>query len=153
VSEDAALRELLDKERIAAVVTRLFVATDDRDWAAVCSCFDASVTFDMTSLAGGAPVTFSPAQIADAWRDGLRPIESVHHQIGNLRIAWARDRATAACYGIAYHCRSTKSGRNTRVFVGTYDLELRRTAPEEWRITLFRFNLRFIDGNLDLEND
>jgi len=146
------LEALLDKDAIGAVLTRLFVATDERDWAAVQACFDASVVFDMTSLGAPKAVTLSPAQIADAWRDGLRPIESVHHQVGNVRIDCVGDRAKASCYGIAYHCRSTKSGRNTRVFVGTYDVELRRAAPA-WRITHFRFNLKFIDGNLELEKD
>ena len=80
------LEALLDKDAIGAVLTRLFVATDERDWAAVQACFDASVVFDMTSLGAPKAVTLSPAQIADAWRDGLRPIESVHHQVGNVRI-------------------------------------------------------------------
>jgi hypothetical protein len=145
--------ELISKDEIAAVVTRLFVATDARDWASVRDCFDASVRFDMTSLAGGAPATLSPDEIAEAWRAGLAPIEAVHHQVGNLSIVPAGERATASCHGIAYHYRRTGSGRNTRVFVGTYDLELRAAARGPWRISAFRFNLKFIDGNRDLEKD
>jgi hypothetical protein len=147
------LDELIAKDQVAAVITRLFVATDARDWASVRECLDASVRFDMTSLAGGAPSTLSPDQITEAWRTGLAPIEAVHHQAGNLSVALDGERATASCYGIAYHYRRTASGRNTRVFVGSYDFELRAVPRGSWRITAFRFNLKFIDGNRDLEKD
>jgi hypothetical protein len=147
------LDELIGKDAIAAVITRLFVATDARDWASVRECFDDSVRFDMTSLAGGEQATLSPEQIADAWRVGLAPIEAVHHQAGNLSVALAGERASASCYGIAYHYRRTGSGHNTRVFVGSYDFELLAVPRASWRISAFRFNLKFIDGNRELEKD
>jgi hypothetical protein len=146
------LAQLVDKDRIAEVVTTLFTATDARDWTAVQACFAPAVVFDMTSLIGGTPSTNSPAQITKGWEAGLRPITHVHHQIGNLRIAVAGDRARVSCYGIAYHFRQHPSGRNTRVFVGSYDLELRR-AGDAWTIDLFRFTSKFVDGNATLESD
>jgi hypothetical protein len=45
-----------------------------------------------------------------------------------------------------------RSGRNTRVFVGSYDFHLQRVA-DGWRIDLFRSKVKFIDGNRDLENE
>jgi hypothetical protein len=147
-----ALARLIDQDRIAEVVTRLFTATDERDWAAVKTCFADSVVFDMTSIVGGAPSSVTPEHIATGWEAGLRPIQHVHHQIGNLRVVPAGATARATCHGIAYHFREHPSGRNTRVFVGSYDIELAR-AGERWRITLFRFNLKFIDGNQTLESD
>jgi hypothetical protein len=36
------------------------------------------------------------------------------------------------------------------VFVGSYEFELENTAGK-WRITSFRYNLKFIDGNRELE--
>lgn len=145
------LNTLLAKDQIADRIHRLFIATDRRDWAAVQSCFSDSVHFDMTSLAGGEPVTLTPEQITDAWEQGLRPIEAVHHQAGNLQICVDDDRASAFCYAVASHYRPTSSGENTRTFVGSYDFELQR-VEDAWWITLFRFNLKYIDGNLDLEN-
>jgi hypothetical protein len=108
--------------------------------------------FDMTSLAGGEPTHLTPAQIAGAWEAGLRPIESVHHQTSNYRIAIAADEAEASCYGVAFHFRRTRSGRNTRTFVGSYDFHLRRSA-DRWQIEAFRFNAKFVDGNLELEKE
>ena len=61
----------------------------------------------------------------------------------------AGDRADASCYGIAYHYRRRRDGRNTRAFVGEYEFGLARdaTAAPPWRITAMRFNLKFFDGN------
>jgi SnoaL-like domain len=60
------------------------------------------------------------------------------------------DEAQAFCYGIAFHYLPNPTVKNTRVFVGSYDFHLRR-EDERWRIDQFKFNLKFIDGNLDLE--
>jgi hypothetical protein len=40
--------------------------------------------------------------------------------------------------------------QNTRTFVGSYDFHLLR-LESRWRIDSFRFNLQFLDGNLELE--
>jgi hypothetical protein len=37
------------------------------------------------------------------------------------------------------------------VFVGSYDFHLVREAT--WKIDLFRFNCKFVDGNLELEKE
>jgi hypothetical protein len=143
---------LLEKDRIIDVINQLFIATDKRDWPAVRRCFAEAVLFDMTSLAGGAPSRVTPDQIAAGWEEGLRPIEAVHHQAGNYRVDVRGDQATALCYGIASHYRSTRSGRNTRMFVGSYDFHLFR-MDGRWQIDSFRFNLKYIDGNADLERE
>jgi hypothetical protein len=151
MAEDPAVRGVVERERIAEVINRLFVATDARDWREVQSCFAAEVAFDMTSLAGGAPAQLSPSEITGDWDSGLRFLDSVHHQTGNLAIRCQASEATASCYGIVYHYRRTSSGRNTRVFVGSYDFHL--VLAEQWKIDRFRFNLKFIDGNADLEKE
>ena len=40
----------------------------------------------LTSLTGGEPKRMTGWQIAAGWDEGLRPIESVHHQAGNYRV-------------------------------------------------------------------
>jgi SnoaL-like domain len=146
------VRELVEKDRIIDTVNQLFVSTDQRDWGGVRSVLAADVLMDMTSLAGGKPTRMSAEQIAAGWEQGLRPIEAVHHQAGNYRVQLDGERATAFCYGTAYHYRKTRSGRNTRVFVGSYDFHLQRTN-DRWLIDSFRFNLKYVDGNLNLESD
>ncbi len=147
-----ALDDLVQKERIAAVVNAVFVGTDARDWRAVEACFASSVLFDMASVGGGAPVHKAPAEIVAGWEAALAPIVHVHHQTGNVVVERSGETATVRCYGIAYHHRPTRSGRNTRVFVGSYEIGLARTN-EAWLVDAFRFVLKFVDGNLGLEKE
>ena len=151
MGESTAVGFLVEQHRIAEVINTLFVATDAREWERVRGCFAARVTFDMSS-AGGARAELSPEQIASGWEAGLAPIESIHHQVGNLSVRCSDTDATASCYGIAYHHRAVKSGRDTRVFVGSYDFHLGRVGGD-WRIDLFRFNLKFIEGNRELDKE
>ena len=147
-----AVRVLLDKDRIIDTINQLFIATDRRDWPQVRGCFADAVHFDMTSMGGGSAGELTPAQIATGWEEGLRPIEAIHHQAGNYRVDVQEDQASAFCYATASHFRSTRSGRNTRSFVGSYDLHLLRVEGR-WLIDSFRFNLKYIDGNRDLERE
>ncbi|HEX9106518.1 MAG TPA: nuclear transport factor 2 family protein [Longimicrobiales bacterium] len=147
---DEELTGLLDKDQVAQVITRLFVGTDERDWAGVRACFAERVHFDMTSLAGGEPADLSPDEITAGWQQGLAPLAAVHHQMGNLLVHVHGQEAEAFCYATAWHWLPNPSGANSRTFVGSYDFHLVQLAGQ-WRIDRFRFNLKFIDGNKDLE--
>ena len=147
-----ALQALLDKDHVLDAVNRLFVSTDRRDWAAVRDCLADPVVLDMTSMVGGEPAKLTPQQVAEGWEQGLRALDAIHHQTGNCAASVEGDRAMAFCYGTATHYRKTASGRNVRTFVGSYGIELAKQHGA-WKITLFRFNLKYIDGNLDLEKD
>jgi len=148
VTELAALRDVREVED---VVVRLFLATDRRDWASVEDCLADRVILDMTSMAGGEPLHLNSAEVSAAWARGLEPIDQVHHQVGNFQTDVDGDRATVFCYGVAYHHREGISNPSrTRVFVGSYDVHLARTGGR-WRIDLFRFGLKFIEGNRELE--
>lgn len=139
-------------QEILDTINDLFVGTDDRDWDRVRSVFAPQVRFDMKSLTGAEPATLSSSEIIAGWEEGLRPLKAVHHQTGNFRVRVDDDGggAIAFCYAIALHYRPNASGRNTRTFVGSYDFHLERTGGR-WRIDLFRFNLKYVDGNLELE--
>jgi 3-phenylpropionate/cinnamic acid dioxygenase small subunit len=147
-----SLTALAERATVIDVITALFVETDNRNWPAVLRCLAPRVQFDMTSVSGGQPTEIAADEIVAAWDRGLRPMQAVHHQVGNFRIGLDGVRATASCYGVAFHYLRTRSGRNTRTFVGSYDFELEKREGR-WRITLFRFNLKFLDGNLELEAD
>jgi hypothetical protein len=145
-----SLEDLVAKDEILDTIHRLFLGTDARDWAMVREALAPRLQVDMTSLAGGTPSVVEGAALAAQWEAGLRPIQAVHHQTGNHRISVRGNEATASCYGTATHYRPTKSGKNTRTFVGTYDFALSR-LEDRWRITSFRFDLKYLDGNLELE--
>lgn len=136
-------------QEILDTINDLFVGTDDRDWDRVRAALAPQVLFDMKSLTGAEPATISAREIIAGWEEGLRPLKAVHHQTGNFRIRVDDDSADAFCYGIALHYLPNASGRNTRTFVGSYDFHLQRTGGR-WRIDLFRFNMKYVDGNLAL---
>ena len=144
------LLQLLEKDRIIDTINQLFIGTDNRDWPTVRACFADTVDVDMSSLAVGTSGQLTPQQIALAWEEGFRTLQAIHHQVGNYRVKVEGEQATAFCYGTASHYRPTRSGRNTRVFVGSYDLHLRRVEGR-WQIDGFRFTLKYLDGNAKLE--
>jgi hypothetical protein len=133
-------------------VVRLFVATDERDWPALEACFTTPFTLDMTSMVGGSPTQLTPREVATAWATAFKPLDHVHHQIGNLQTTVEESAARARCYGVALHHRAAVSqGPKTRMFVGTYEIALRRDDTR-WRVTELKFLLKFIDGNPNLES-
>jgi hypothetical protein len=143
------MNRLIEKDKVITVCTLLFNHTDARNWQGVQNCFAPQVVFDMTSLAGGEPATMTPQAIADAWEQGLRPLHAIHHQVGNFIVDIQQDEADVFCYGMAFHYLPTPSNNNTRVFVGSYEFHLSKIT-DDWRIDQFKFNLKYIDGNMEL---
>jgi len=139
----AEIRDLIEKQNVVDVVTRLFNSTDEKNWEAVKDVFTETVSFDMTSLAGGEPVNLTPQQIVDAWDDGLKDVRAIHHQTGNHVVTLDGDRAEVFCYGTATHYRPDEDKKVT-TFVGTYDFHLTELGGE-WKIDLFRFNSKYTD--------
>jgi membrane-bound inhibitor of C-type lysozyme len=149
-ASDPRVDELADRAAVIDTVTSLFVATDNRDWKGVKAVFADTVLFDMTSLAGGTPARITPQQIADAWDEGLRGLKAVHHQTGNFLVTLRGAEADVTCYAIAIHYLPNPSGMNTRSFVGSYDIHLKKEAGG-WRIDRFRFNQKYVAGNINLQ--
>ena len=144
------LAELLERTRFIETINQLFIGTDQRDWLRVKECFAPSVTSDMSSLGAGPPTQMTPADICKGWEEGLKPLKAIHHQAGNYIVRVRGNKAEAFCYGIAMHYLPNKTDQNTRTFVGSYDFELAKDA-DRWTTTRFKFNLKYIDGNLNLE--
>ena len=145
------LETIVDQTKIIETINRLFIGTDNRDWMLVRSCFAPRVLFDMSSLGAGEPKHLSPDDIVTAWETGLKPLKAIHHQAGNYLVEVNGTNAEAFCYGIATHYLPNKSNKNTRTFVGSYEFELQKNSGR-WRIAKLKFNLKYIDGNPDLES-
>ncbi|HXE57704.1 MAG TPA: nuclear transport factor 2 family protein [Gemmatimonadales bacterium] len=143
-------QRLADRLAVEETITTMFVATDARDWERVAQCFAAEVLLDMSSVGGAPPARFAPTQITAGWDAAFRPLDAVHHQIGNLQVRLRGDEADATCHGVAWHYRRGATGGNTRLFVGSYLFHLVRDR-RGWLIDRFRFDLKFIDGNPQLE--
>lgn len=150
--QEDPLRRLLEKDAVVSTVNRLFRSVDEKDWEGAESCLAPRVLLDVSSVDGSEPGLTTGAAIVEGWRETLTPIEKVHHQAGNYEVEVRGEEANASCYGIAYHYLPNESGRNTRVFVGTYAMRLRKSGGA-WRIYRFRYDLKFVDGNGDLEGN
>ncbi|MDD1678974.1 MAG: nuclear transport factor 2 family protein [Methanomicrobiales archaeon] len=140
---------LIEKDRILERVKSLFINTDRKDWAEVVDDFTDQVRFDMSSMGGGPPAFVPAVEIAAGWEEGLQDITAVHHQIGNELVTVDGDSAHVFCYGIALHHSPRARKGTTKRFVGTYDLDLLK-EKQEWKISGFAYNLKFVDGNVDL---
>ena len=148
--QEDPLRRLLEKDAVITTINRMFRSVDELNWSQAETCFASDVLLDMTSVAGGEPESTTPAALVESWRESLSHLKAIHHQSGNFEVDVNGNEADASCYGIAYHFLPNDTGNNTRTFVGTYAVHLRKHRGK-WRIDMLRYNLKFLDGNLDLE--
>jgi len=145
------LEDLVPRQEVEDAVTRMFVATDERDWPTVESSFTDPFVLDMTSMVGGSSATMTPHQVAMTWAQAFKALDHVHHQAGNFRTSVDGQYANVRCYGVAFHYRAGITAQvKSRTFVGTYDFDLFLQAGR-WRISKFTYKLKFIEGNLELE--
>ncbi|HEX6462789.1 MAG TPA: nuclear transport factor 2 family protein [Candidatus Saccharimonadales bacterium] len=142
---------LTQKDTVERLIIELFIATDLRDWARLEQIFADKVQFNMSSV-GGPNGDMTPGDITAMWQEGLAALKAIHHQVGNFVTDINGDEAVANCYGVAYHYLPTKSGRDTRVFVGNYNFTLQKLG-DSWKVSAMTFNAKFIDGNKELEKD
>jgi hypothetical protein len=145
-----SLDYLIDQNKVKFTINTLFTETDNRNWDVVKECFDHQVLVDFTSMGAEKEEQLSPEQITRNWEQGLKDLDAIHHQAGNYKILIKGDSAEVFCYGIATHYKENKSGKNTRTFVGSYEFKLRHQL-ESWKIDMMKFNLKFMDGNLQLD--
>ena len=139
----------MEKQAITETILNLFIGADQRDWDRCRSAFAHEVNLDYTSLAGGEPATLAADILVDNWKGFLPKFKATHHQLGNFYIRKHKDIAQAFFYGTATHYSPQPDGRNVWTVVGTYDAELEKQS-EAWKVTALRFNLSYVDGNLEL---
>src|SRR4029077_20783006 len=133
------------------LANKLFMYADARQWQQMLDeVFTDRVWFDMGSAGGGAPSEMPAAAICQAWREGFSQLDAVHHQAGHYLVTLDGDEATVYGYSVASHYKKSATKGQTREFVGSYDLKAKRT-PEGWRLSQFKYNLKYIGGNATLE--
>lgn len=141
---------LAEEKNIIRIVNTLFIATDNRDWEAVKNVFTEEVLFDVTSMAGGEPTTMTSQQLVNAWDQGFKGLKVIHHQVGNYDVSITGKEADVFCYGIAIHYLPNKTNRSSRMYVGSYNLHLTK-IDSAWKINRFKYNLKYIDSNKNLQ--
>lgn len=139
----------MDQIRVIETVNKLFIGVDERDWEQVSSVFNDTVLLDYTSMAGGEPARLISSQIINSWKGLLPGFDKTHHQLDNYIVNSAQDTISVFCYGIASHYLKNESENNIWTVVGTYEFQL-KDQNGILKITKMKFNLKYIDGNIDL---
>jgi hypothetical protein len=149
--EEADLSEPRDQKELTDLVNRLFMYTDDRNWQGLqTEVFTPSLHFDMVSAGAGPARTVTSRDVTDMWSAGFQRVDAVHHQAGHYIITVNGNGAEIYAYSVATHYRQAATRGHTRTMVGSYDLGAQRT-PGGWRLDSFRYNLKYMEGNLTLE--
>ena len=145
------LSSLTDKMELQELANKLFMFTDARDWDKLLSqVFTENVWFDMESAGGGAAKSVAATTICRMWKEGFEGLDAIHHQAGHYLVNIIGEEADIYAYAIAYHYRKEAMNGKSRSFVGSYDLKATRSS-KGWRISKFKYNLKFIEGNASLE--
>ena len=137
------------RDEIIEVVNKLFIYTDQQEWDKLLDeVFSKKVFFDMSSL-GGDKEEKTPEAICAIWKKGFEGIDSVNHLAGNYLVEINNLSASVFAYATATHFKEKATKGKTREFVGTYNIDLHREA-KGWKITGFKYNLKYTNGNADL---
>ena len=143
--------EFTPREEIVEIVNKLYGYTDSMNWIGLQDeVFSDEVAFDISSL-NGPNQQFSSKEICDMWKEGFKGLDSVNHLGGNYLVRFDNEKsASVFAYATATHYKESATKGKTREFVGTYDLQFRKNDLG-WRISSFKYTLKYLSGNVDLE--
>jgi len=139
-----------DYEKVTTLVNKLYVYTDEQNWSGlVDEVFTKEVNLDMTSLGGIAEKITSKA-VTEMWASGFKGLDAINHLGGNYLIKTEENKGEVYAYATATHYKADATEGTTRTFVGTYNLGIEKVNGE-WRINNFKYNLRYMTGNIELK--
>jgi len=140
-----------DKIELTELANKLFMYCDARQWdKMLVEVFIPVIWFDASSLGAGEPCSMEARDVCNSWEEGLSGLDAIHHQAGQYVINVVNDNADIYGYATASHYKKAATKGNTRTFVGSYDLKAERGAMG-WRLSQFKFNLKYMEGNVSLE--
>ena len=146
-----ATTETEDRLAILELIGNLALLLDARDWDALEGIWADEVYYDRTSLFGGEPITVTPAELVEGYRQALGNLDSLHHMIANHVIKLDGDRATCAANMQGTHVFANTSGDDMWTVGGRHDYQLTRTA-DGWKIAGLTFTIQWATGNMNIVN-
>lgn len=139
------------REQVVEAINHLFYYTDYQLWEQLMEeVFAEEVLMDISSSTSKEAIKMSAQDICDTWKEGFKDLDAIHHQPGNYIVNVSQSKASVKAYAIATHYKKSAQPGNTRKFAGSYDFELEKTEYS-WRFTTFKFNLKYMQGSLNLE--
>ncbi len=138
------------REQVVEVINRLFFYTDYQEWdKLVAEVFTEEVLLDMVSVGAEKAEMLTARQICQAWEEGFKGLDAIHHQAGNYIVDLKEKTAEVKAYAIASHYKKEAANGPVREFIGSYDFQLQLTE-KGWRINVFKYNLKYLAGNVEL---
>lgn len=141
----AALADPRDEARVRQTVLAVPTNADLRAFDAIAPLFADQVVVDYTSLWGGTPDLMTPQALMTAWASVLPGFDATWHQIGEIEVRIAGDRARATSPVDARHWLGEGFWRVT----GRYDFVLQRQEAR-WQITRMTFTVTGEEGDRSL---
>lgn len=126
----AAAADPRDEARVRQIALGIPTNVDLRNFDAIQPLFADPVVIDYTSLWGGEPQTMGPAELMTAWRGIVPGFDATWHEISDLQVKVAGDRATASSKVDGRHWLGDQVWRP----IGRYDFEFVRQGGA-WKVT------------------
>jgi hypothetical protein len=140
------LRRLLDERRVADALYRFAEGIDLRDWDLYRSAFGETLTFDYTAHRPGSEGTVPAGTWVERVRRRFESLDATQHTMTNPRITIDGDRAVCSMYVEAWHSVDVDGSTVHCTLGGRYVNELVRVG-DEWRITVLRLHVRWVQGD------
>lgn len=138
---DAALRELVDRQAIAEVLARYCERLDEYDIDGVAATFTEDVVTDYGAGRGGRVV--GRAAVRNRIASGQASFRRTAHQLGQSIVSIEGNTANATTYVTAWH--EWLDGRQDALRLRYVDV-LRRTNAEGWLIAERRLEAMGVEG-------
>ncbi|MCE7000661.1 nuclear transport factor 2 family protein [Saccharothrix sp. S26] len=143
------LLDLVERQAVVEVCTRMAWHADRREWEALKTVFADEVRLDYTSLDGGEPVVLSPERIVAGWSGVLGGFDATQHLVANHLVTLHGDTAACTASFQATHRLADPFGAPLWTLGGVYRFDLVRTDGE-WRIRGVVMTAEWADGNKEL---
>lgn len=128
--------QAIDKAAISVMINGVATFADQNDFASIEPLYADEIQVDYRSLWGGEVQTYTPESLMTAWAGVLPGFDQTYHEISNIHVVLADDRATATADVTADHYLEAGFWQVT----GQYEYRFVKQA-DQWQITHMTFNL------------
>jgi hypothetical protein len=125
-----------DSARVISLVSSIPLAVDLARYDLAEGAFASTIVVDYTSLWGGEPQHMTPAALMTAWRGLVPGFDATRHELRDVQVDIAGDRATASALVDGRHWIDGKLWRP----ICTYRWTLERQSGA-WKVTTMTFSM------------
>lgn len=145
------IEKSIQRDDITGRVNLFFKSLDNQDFAKAREILADNVEYDL----GEGSSNKSADEIIEALKSSTAGLEGVQHSLTNYGFQLNESGAKLNIVATITHYKKLKSGKNTRVHYGTYELDFLQPANEKefwaWKISKLKYVNKFTDGNVKLK--